>query len=527
MVTKNRSMERGKIGLIPKPVNMTPSPGVFELGSATRIKASSEAIKVGAYLQESLQTPTGYSLALEEASGGKPEPNEILLTTVGAGDGLGDEGYELEATPEAITIRASKAAGLFYGVQTLRQLLPPDIESAQPVQGVAWVVPAVNIHDKPRFGWRGMHLDVGRHFFPVEFIKRYIDLLALHKMNVFHWHLTEDQGWRIEISKYPGLTEIGSRREATPIPANQRKLDGKPYSGFYTQEQIKEVVDYAASRFVTVVPEIEMPGHAVAALTAYPELGCTGGPYTVRTQWGIAKDVFCAGNENVYAFLEDVLGEVLALFPSKVIHIGGDECPKDRWKKCRKCQATIQSQGLKDEHELQSYFIKRMERFLNAQGRQLIGWDEILEGGLAPNAMVMSWRGSEGGIQAALAGHDVVMSPNTHCYFDYYQSTDQENEPPAIGGFIPLEKVYAFDPVPKNLSPEQAAHIIGVQGNIWTEFIPTAQQVEYMAYPRGSALAEVMWSDPGSRDFGEFGQRLGVFLERLKKMGVYYRDPLL
>ncbi len=512
------------VNVIPKPANVVSSPGVFELGPTTRVKASKDALEIGAYLAESLRAPTGYSLALEESADTGPGPNEILLTTAGAKDSLGDEGYTLTVTPKAILIRAPKAAGLFYGVQTLRQLLPPDVESAQ-VREVAWTVPAVEIQDKPRFGWRGMHLDVGRHIFPLEFIKRYIDLLALHKMNVFHWHLTEDQGWRIEIAKYPKLTEIGSQREASPIPANRRKLDGKPYRGFYTQEQIKQIVAYAASRFVTVVPEIEMPGHAVAALAAYPEFGCTGGPYAVRTWWGIEDDVFCAGNEDVYAFLEDILDEVLALFPSQVIHIGGDECPKKRWKRCPKCQAMIESQGLKNEHELQSYFVKRIEKLLNAKGRQLIGWDEILEGGLAPNAMVMSWRGSKGGIKAALAGHDVIMSPNTHCYFDYYQSKDKKNEPPAIGNFIPLEKVYAFEPVPRDMSPEQAARIVGVQGAVWTEYMPTTGQVEYMAYPRASALAEVMWSPPDGRDFGEFEHRLRAFLDRLTRLEVNYRDP--
>ncbi|MBN1579959.1 MAG: beta-N-acetylhexosaminidase [Anaerolineae bacterium] len=516
-----------KINVIPKPNRVVPSDGTFSLQDTTSIYVSSDAAGVGNALHELVQAATGYSLPVQECTTGNIESDAILLTTSGADASLGDEGYELIVTPKSVVVRAPKPAGLFYGVQTLRQLLPPEIESDKPVSGVAWVMPAVTITDSPRFAWRGMHLDVGRHMFPVEFIKRYIDLLAMHKMNVFHWHLTEDQGWRIQVNKHPKLVQIGSKREATPIPANRKKLDGKPYEGFYTQEQIKEIVAYAANRFVTVVPEIEMPGHAVAALTSYPELGCTGGPYKVRTWWGIAEDVFCAGNDQVFTFLEDVLTEVLDLFPSKFIHIGGDECPKDRWKQCPKCQARIQKEGLKDEHELQSYFIQRIEGFLNAQNRQLIGWDEILEGGLAPNAVVMSWRGSQGGIDAALAGHDVVMSPNTHCYFDYYQSADRENEPPAIGGFVPLEKVYAFEPVPETLSPEQGTHIIGIQGNMWTEYMPTSQQVEYMVYPRACALAEVAWSAANARDLSDFMKRLEALLARLDRLGIHFRklDP--
>jgi hexosaminidase len=512
------------VSVIPKPTTVVRSQGTFEIGPQTSVRVSEDTRDVGDYLCGLLRPATGYGLPLTEGPVGSAVPDAILLTTLGADDELGDEGYVLAVTPEAIVVRAPRPAGLSYGVQTLRQLLPPEVERTRGAAGVSWTVPAATIRDMPRFGWRGMHLDVARHFFPVEFVKRYIDLLALHKMNVFHWHLTDDQGWRIEIQKYPRLTEIGSKRKATPIPADRHTLDDVPYGGFYTQAQVREVVAYAARRCVTVVPEIEMPGHGVAALTAYPELGCTGGPYEVRTWWGIEPDVFCAGNPQVYAFLQDVLAEVLDLFPSEAIHIGGDECPKDRWKACPKCQATIQAQGLRDEHELQSYFVRRIEAFLNAQGRRLIGWDEILEGGLAPNATVMSWRGSQGGIEAALAGHDVVMSPNTHCYFDYYQSEDRAHEPPAIGGFVPLEKVYAFEPVPAELSPGQAAHILGGQGNVWTEYMPTAEQVEYMAYPRASALAEVLWSVPEGRSFTELRRRLEALLRRLREMGVHFRE---
>jgi hexosaminidase len=510
--------------IVPKPTRMTQSEGSFEIRPTTSIRVSDNARAVGDFIASLLRTATGYDLPVSGAGGQDNEPDTILLTAAGADPALGEEGYALAVTPQTVVVRAPRPAGLFYGVQTLRQLLPVEVESVEPATGVAWTMPAVEITDVPRFKWRGIHLDVGRHMFPVTFIKRFIDLLALHKMNVFHWHLTEDQGWRIEIAKYPKLTEVGSRREATPIPADRHTLDGVPYGGFYTQDEVREVVAHAASRFVTVVPEIEMPGHSVAALAAHPELGCTGGPYAVRTWWGIEPDVYCAGNEQVYAFLEDVLREVLDLFPSRVIHIGGDECPKERWKECPKCQARIEAEGLADEHELQSYFIRRIETFLNAQGRQLIGWDEILEGGLAPNAMVMSWRGSQGGVEAALAGHDVVMSPNTNCYFDYYQSDDREAEPPAIGGYVPLEGVYALEPVPVELSPEQSTHILGPQGNIWTEYMPTAEHVEYMAFPRTCALAEVAWSPPEGRDFAEFRERLGALLVRLGAMGVNYRE---
>jgi hexosaminidase len=368
-------------------------------------------------------------------------------------------------------------------------------------------------------------LDVARHFFPISHVKRYIDLLAMHKMNVLHWHLTEDQGWRIEIKKYPKLTEIGSRREASALLTDRDKLDGKPHGGFYTQEQIREVVEYAASRFITVVPEIEMPGHSMAALASYPELGCTGGPYKVRTFWGIEENVYCAGNDKVFEFLQDVLEEVMALFPGRYIHIGGDECPKAMWSTCKKCQARIKKEQLKDENELQSYFIKRIETFLNDNGRQLIGWDEILEGGLAPGATVMSWRGMEGGLEAASKGHDAIMCPLNYTYFDYYQSEDRENEPPAIGGLITLETAYEFDPAPLELPDDVAGHILGAQGQLWAEFIDSESHVDYMAFPRASALAEVLWTNRESREFNDFMSRLPRLLQRLERWNVNYRNP--
>jgi len=403
---------------------------------------------------------------------------------------------------------------LFYAVQTLCQLLP--------VKG-GRAIPAVEIEDKPRFAWRGLMLDVGRHIFPLEFILRLLDAMALHKLNVLHWHLTEDQGWRIEIKRYPKLTEVGAWRSSSPLLTDRQTPDGVPYGGFFSQEQVKQVVAYAAERFITVMPEIEMPGHAMAALASYPELGCTGGPYQVRTRWGVEDDVFCAGNEKVYTFLENVLDEVLALFPSQYIHIGGDECPKVRWEACPRCQEAMQKNGLQSTHELQSYFIHRIEAYLTRKGRCLVVWDEILEGGLAPNATVMSWRGIQGGILAVKEGHDVVMTPNTYCYLDYCQAKDRDAEPPVIGGYLPLETTYAFDPVPEGFTAEEAAHILGGQGNLWTEYIADQEHASYMLFPRATALAEVFWSNAAGRDYQEFLQRLKVFLPRLEQLGLNYR----
>jgi len=495
--------------VIPLPVQLAPFDGVFTLTQSTRIFVWPEARGVGEYLQELLP----FSLVSNHIHNDTIPAGGILLTNTGASTLLGSEGYHLSVSPAAVVVRANQPAGLFYGVQTLRQLIRAD----------SGTIPAVEIVDRPRFPWRGIMLDVGRHLFPLKFIKRLFDVMALHKLNIFHWHLTEDQGWRIEIKKYPKLTKIGSRRTASPIPSDHEKLDEKPYQGYYAQDHIKEIVAYAASRFITVIPEIEMPGHSVAALASYPDLGCTGGPYKVRNYWGIEKDVFCAGSEQVFSFLKDVLDEVLSLFPSKFIHIGGDECPKSLWEQCPKCQDTILRNNLKDEHELQSYFIRRIEAYLNARGRRMIGWDEILEGGLAPNATVMSWRGMEGGIQAAHEGHDVVMTPTNHCYFDYYQSADVSTEPPAIGGYLPLETVYAFEPVPPECTAGEAQHILGAQGNLWTEYIPTPKQAGYMLFPRATALAEVVWSAVEKRNYPDFEQRLQAFLPLLKKMGMNYR----
>lgn len=510
-------MPASNLAIIPKPASIQQGEGHFLLNADTVLVALGNAQTIASLLNIYLQPSTGFPLPLRS----EVQDNAIILELHDSTDNPG--AYGLEVSTTAIKIEAGDPAGLLYGVQTLRQLLPVSAMSDELVSDALWEIPAVSIADAPRFSWRGLHLDVARHFFDVDFIKKFIDVMAFYKFNIFHWHLTEDQGWRIEIKQYPELTTIGSNRAETPLPSNRHQGDGKPYGGFYTQDEIREVVAYATARQITVVPEIEMPGHAVAALTSYPNLGCVGEGYQVRTTWGIAKDVFCAGSEEVFTFLENVLTEVLDLFPSEFIHIGGDECPKDRWQECPGCQARIKAEGLADEHELQSYFIQRIEKWLNAHGRRLIGWDEILEGGLAPNATVMSWRGSQGGIDAANAGHDVVMSPNTHCYFDYFQSEDTDAEPSAIGGYLPVERVYMFNPIPEDIDPTKAHHILGGQGNIWTEYIPTSEQVEYMAYPRSIALSEVIWSYPEQRDFPEFRSRLNEHLKRLEIMGVNYR----
>jgi len=428
---------------------------------------------------------------------------------------IADEGYSLDIDPSKIIIKASSAAGFYYAVQSLKQLLPIAVYGdKESVSVEKWEVPCAHIDDAPRFSYRGMHLDVARHFFSVDEVKRYIDLLAMHKLNVFHWHLTDDQGWRIEIKKYPKLTEIGSIRKYTMVEKNFDQYDNTPYGGYYTQDQIRDIVNYAKERFITIIPEVDLPGHMVAALASYPSLGCTGGPYEVQGVWGVHPDVLCAGKEETYEFVTDVLSEVIELFPSRYIHIGGDECPKDRWKKCPLCQARIRKLGLKTDKEhtaeerLQSYFMTRVEKFLNENNRQIIGWDEILEGGAAPNATVMSWRGTDGGVQAAKLRHNVVMTPNTYLYFDYYQSEDTQTEPLAIGSYVPLERVYDFEPVPDTLDNDSKKYILGAQANLWTEYISDFKQVEYMLLPRLDALSEVQWTQPENKNWVNFLDRL-------------------
>ena len=425
-------------------------------------------------------------------------------------ESLPAEGYELNVDGEGIEVRASQFPGFLYALQSLEQLLPAAVYGTEPAPDAAWEVPCVKIADAPRFAYRGMHLDVARHFFSVDEVKRYIDVMAIHKLNTLHWHLTDDQGWRIEIKRYPELTAVGSIRKATVVRKEWGTYDGTPYGGFYKQDEIRDVVKYAADRGVTVIPEIDLPGHMLAALTAYPELGCTGGPYEVWGRWGVADDVLCPGREKTFEFLEGVLTEVMELFPSEYIHIGGDECPKVRWEKCPRCQAKIRQLGLKDdgehtaEHYLQSYVTDRIGKFLARHGRRIIGWDEILEGRAPSDAVVMSWRGSEGGIAAAKLGHDVIMTPNSHFYFDYYQSLDTDAEPFGIGGYIPMEQVYSYDPAFPELTPEQQKHILGVQANLWTEYVLSDEHLEYMLLPRLAALSEVQWCLPETKDWNRF-----------------------
>ena len=503
------------VHLVPVPAALETKSGYFKLdeNTAIAVEGSSAALaSVPGHLQAYLQQLTGLNLKIEENGDKKSNLKLKLTDTV-----EGKEAYEISAGSKGVEVRAATAQGLFYGVQTIRQLLQKGKKN--------YLIPAVEISDSPRFGYRGMHLDVGRHLYPVDFIKKYIDLIALHKMNTFHWHLTEDQGWRIEIKKYPKLTEISAFRKETVVghASHSNEYDGKPYGGFYTQDEVKEVVAYAADRFITVIPEIEMPGHSVAVLAAYPELSCKPNKtYEVATTWGVMKDVFCP-TEKTFSFLEDVLTEVMALFPSKYIHIGADECPKDSWKESRYAQKLIKKEGLKDEHELQSYFIRRIEKFLARHDRKLVGWDEILEGGLSPDATVMSWRGEAGGIEAAKQAHDVIMSPTTYCYFDYYQTDPKTgNEPLAIGGNLPVETVYGYELIPEELTAEQSKYILGGQGNVWTEYMKTSDQVEYMALPRMSALSEVLWSPKGKRDYQSFLSRMQTFRKQLDAMDVNY-----
>jgi hexosaminidase len=510
--------------IIPKPVSMTVSEGAFHLDRQTKIyadTANAEIRAVAMQLKRKLDSATGYDIAITTK---QPAGNLIMLQVDSdTANYVNPEAYRLTSDEDHVIIKAPSTAGVFYGMQSLLQLFPPQIYRTDYTlvpQNIEWNVPAVEIRDYPRFEYRGMHLDVARHFFPVEFVKRYIDLLAMHKMNRFHWHLTEDQGWRIEIEQYPKLTEVGAWRDSTLVGHYGTGIyDDERYGGFYTQEEIREVVDYAQKRHVTIIPEIEMPGHASAALAAYPELGCVEDKnYQVKTTWGVFEDIYCP-SEQTFTFLENVLTEVMRLFPSKYIHIGGDEAPKKQWKESKRAQQVIEREGLNNEKELQSYFITRIEAFLNENGRQIIGWDEILEGGLAPNATVMSWRGTTGGIEAAKENHNVIMTPTSHMYFDYYQANSQ-TEPLAIGGFSPVKEVYNFDPIPEELSNKESEFVMGAQGNVWTEYMHSDDKVEYMAYPRASALSEVTWSPKSKQNWTDFWRRLQTHFDRLEVLGV-------
>ncbi len=493
------SQTNNPVSIIPKPARIVNVKGSLLLKEDVKIFFS-EGIEdeqvLLSYLSDQINQLTGVQIP-KKISRKLPASNKIIFKKVND-TSWGEEEYSLIVDVTGVLIEAKSGKGFFYGIQSLLQLIP--------LSG-APELPFVKILYEPRYQYRGMHLDFCRHFFSVDFIKKYIDLMAMYKMNTFHWHLTEDQGWRIEIKKYPKLTEIGAWRI---------EKDGSRYGGFYTQDQIKEIVKYASERFITVIPEIELPGHSVAALSAYPHLACKEKLFNVENEWGVFDDVYCAGKETTFEFLQNVLLEVIDLFPSKYIHIGGDECPKSNWAACPLCQKRIKEEGLKDEHELQSYFIQRIEKFLISKNRKIIGWDEILEGGLAPEATVMSWRGTEGGIQAAKQQHDVIMTPGSHCYFDHYQD-ENYIEPTAIGGFSPLKKVYEFEPTPSELNKDEAKYILGAQANVWTEYMHTSDRVEYMVVPRICALSEVLWSAKNLRNWDDFQFRMNHHYKLLHK----------
>jgi hexosaminidase len=508
-----------QLNIIPQPAAIKLGKGAFVIDKKIKIAHDSKTKNAAEFLADYLNS---YYKIKTELTPGIPKEKSILLISAPV-DKKGS--YKLDVDQKAISISGDET-GVFYGVQTLIQLLPVQPADSKP-GNLRISIPFASIQDYPRFSYRGMHLDVGRHFFPVSFVKKYIDYLALHKMNYFHWHLTEDQGWRIEIKKYPKLTEVGAWRNGTIIgrfPGTGN--DGIRYGGYYTQEEIKDVVAYAAKRYITVIPEIEMPGHSSAAIAAYPWLSCFPNESTkhppqcawygdttgkqVQQTWGVFDDVFCAGKDSTFEFLQDVLDEVMALFPSKYIHVGGDECPKANWKRCPFCQKRIKDEHLKDEHELQSYFIQRMEKYLNSKGRTLIGWDEILEGGLAPNAAVMSWRGEAGGIAAAREKHNVIMTPGAWVYFDHSQSQNEDSV--TIGGYTPVEKTYSYEPVSDSLTKEQGQYILGAQGNVWTEYMGNERKVEYMIFPRMAALSEVLWSK--KKDSADFEKRLMTQFKR-------------
>ena len=501
--------------IIPKPTSLEISTGKFLVDSNTKIIGETILKNEGNYLSNLLSEITGIDIPFSNET--KTKGNILLKLDTSI---TNEEGYILSINYNQITISGKTSKGVFYGIQTLNQLIPLTNDNEV-------LIPAATITDSPRYAYRGMHLDVARHFFPVQFVKKYIDILAMHKMNTFHWHLTEDQGWRIEIKKYPKLTEVGSVRKETIVGHGNTwknpdvKYDGTPYGGFYTQEEVKEIVAYATERHITVIPEIELPGHALAAIAAYPELGNTGEQYEVGTRWGIFPEIF-APSEETFQFLENVLSEVVELFPSKLIHIGGDEAPKTQWENSKLAQDVIKREGLKDEHELQSYFIKRIEKFLSSKGRSIIGWDEILEGGLAPNATVMSWRGEKGGIEAAKMHHNVIMTPTRFCYFDFYQTKDKANEPLAIGGKTTVEDVYSYEPTPKELTEEESKYVLGAQGNVWTEYMTTPEHVEYMILPRLTALSEVVWSSKDSRNWDDFQKRLKKIVLQYDEMNLNY-----
>lgn len=512
--TTSLSVYNQGINIIPAPNSLTQHEGEFTLKKRTILYASTPELKtIGEYFAAKINTSTGYDLMVEEKAGS----NGISLLIDETLD-VNDEGYTLEVTPQSVEVRAKTPQGIFYGMQTFMQLLPAEIENPTPVRGVAWKVPAVSIQDEPRFPYRGLMIDPCRHFIPLEYVKKHIDVLALFKINTLHWHLTDDQAWRVEIKKYPRLTEVGA----------QRVENGETYGPFfYTQEEVKEVVAYAAERFINVIPEIELPGHGMAAIASYPELSCKGELHPPRILWGVEDIVFCAGKEETFTFLEDVFTELIPLFPSKYFHIGGDECPKGEWKNCPLCQQRKRTERLKDEQELQSYFVQRMEKFLNQHGKSIIGWDEILEGGIAPSATIMSWRGEQGGIDAAMMSHDVLMTPNPNgMYIDQFEG-DYKREPVSIGGYSTIEKIYNYNPVPDTLvALGKEEYVKGVQCNSWSEYMYTPELNQYRIYPRIIALAEIGWTDLANKDYKDFERRIDNAYVRLDAYEINYHIPL-
>ena len=502
--------------VIPQPRSVNMQKGApFLLQSSTVITytAGNDMQRNATFLSQWINELTGVKLGVQ-ATKGKAKSVISLVIDAKAKDINNTEGYAINITNKGIVVRGKTAAGVFYGCQTLRKTMP----ALKNADGTAVIeMPAVAITDEPRFGYRGMHLDCSRHFYKASFVKQYIDMIALHNMNRFHWHLTDDQGWRFAVDKYPKLATIASQRNGTMLGRCPNVIDHTPYGGYYTDEEIKDIIKYAADRYITIIPEVDMPGHMMAVLAAYPELGCTGGPYETAMRWGIFEDILCAGNPKSYEFLEAVLDKVCDLFPSRYIHIGGDEAPRTRWEKCPKCQAIIAKEGIvaKDGHSkealLQGYLTHKVQAYLEAKGRRIIGWDELLGCDVDTTATIMSWRGSEPGAKGAKLGHDVIMTPMPHCYFDFYQTKDIRNEPVAIGNFLDVAKVYAMQPVADGLSPEAAKHIIGVQANVWTEYITCPEYVEYMILPRMAALAEVQWMPESQKNFDAFKKRITSF----------------
>lgn len=554
LLTANANSVADYSHVVPQPasVNLNSKAKPFVLDSSTviaTVQGNADMVRNAGFLRQYIKDMTGIDVSLKkkeerimkkmaygnhkaQTSSTKSQSSVISLELTAKG-GIPHEGYVITVSNKGVSIKGSTPAGVFYGIQTLRKSLPvsdPQTSTLNPQLSVE--LPAVTITDAPRFAYRGMMLDCSRHFFTADFVKQYIDLIALHNMNRFHWHLTDDQGWRLPVEKYPKLIEVGSRRRATVMGNNSEVLDGVPYGGYYTDEEIRDVVKYAADRYITIIPEVDMPGHMMAALASYPELGCTGGPYETGMYWGVYKDVLCAGNSRTYDFVKAVIDKLCSLFPGQYIHIGGDECPKVRWEKCPKCQAVITSEHLKahdgksSEALLQGYFTHQVQAYVSGKGKRIIGWDELLGCDVDTSATIMSWRGAGPGAEAALLGHDVIMSPTTNCYFDYYQAKEHVGEPLAIGGFIDVAKVYGFEPVASRLTQQSARHILGVQANLWAEYISNPAQVEYMVLPRMAALSEVQWMQPEAKDFNAFKERLTSFRHIYELYGLTYAHHL-